>query len=219
LGRDKAIRPETSRRAGVSSLLRLTTKCLGLCRPALQFLASVPGIEYHEWHPAVTPISSISHKGQLVGAKVLAASILDLMTSPELLKKARAEFEAETKRTPYFSLLPSDAKPDTETPVATPAAAAAVMLLDRCRSHMPRRRRLASAGTGLDSRKVSNSSRRGSRTKKDTHTSQTSRRILSISKGEPTAGSAGRARARWQALAFGDEAARIAWKTPRTSRI
>jgi hypothetical protein len=36
------------------------------------------------------------------------------MTSPELLQKARTEFEAETKRMPYFSLLPPDAKPDLE---------------------------------------------------------------------------------------------------------
>src|SRR5262249_37630899 len=57
------------------------------------FPASVPGIGYHEWKAAVTPVSSISHKGQLAGAKVLAASIIDLLTSPELLRNARAEFE------------------------------------------------------------------------------------------------------------------------------
>jgi aminobenzoyl-glutamate utilization protein B len=78
----------------------------------LNFPASVPGILYHEWKAAVTPVSSISHKGQVAGAKVLAASILDLMTSPQLLEKARAEFEVESKKTPYFSVLPSDAKPD-----------------------------------------------------------------------------------------------------------
>jgi aminobenzoyl-glutamate utilization protein B len=71
----------------------------------------VPGFAYHEWHAAVTPVSSISHKGQAAGAKVLAASILDLMASPDLLAKARAEFEAEVKSTPYFSLLPADVQP------------------------------------------------------------------------------------------------------------
>src|SRR5262249_44965611 len=48
----------------------------------VNFPASVPGIGYHEWKAAVTPVSSISHKGQVVGAKVLAASIIDLLTSP-----------------------------------------------------------------------------------------------------------------------------------------
>jgi aminobenzoyl-glutamate utilization protein B len=81
---------------------------------SLNFPASVPGIEYHEWHAAVTPVSSISHKGQVAGAKVLAASILDLMTSPELLDKARKEFEVASKETPYFSLLPPDVQPSVD---------------------------------------------------------------------------------------------------------
>jgi aminobenzoyl-glutamate utilization protein B len=81
---------------------------------SLNFPASVPGIEYHEWHAAVTPVSSISHKGQVAGAKVLAASIIDLLTTPELLEKARAEFKEESKKTPYFSLLPADAEPSLE---------------------------------------------------------------------------------------------------------
>ena len=59
----------------------------------------------------MTPVSSISHKGQVTGAKVLAASIIDLMSSPELLSKARAEFEIEAKKVPYFSLLPDDVQP------------------------------------------------------------------------------------------------------------
>ena len=81
---------------------------------SLNFPSSVPGIEYHEWKAAVTPVSSISHKGQVAGAKVLAASIIDLMTSPDLLQKARAEFEVESKKTPYFSLVPPEAKPDVD---------------------------------------------------------------------------------------------------------
>jgi aminobenzoyl-glutamate utilization protein B len=59
-------------------------------------------------------VSSISHKGQVAGAKVLAASIIDLLTSPELIQKARAELDVESKKTPYFSLLPPDTKPDLE---------------------------------------------------------------------------------------------------------
>ncbi len=77
----------------------------------LNFPASIPGIGYHEWHAAVTPVSTISHKGQVAGAKVLAASIIDLLTSPDLVAKARAEWEVESKKTPYFSLLPADVQP------------------------------------------------------------------------------------------------------------
>jgi aminobenzoyl-glutamate utilization protein B len=80
----------------------------------LRFPSSVPGIAYHGWPAAVTPATGMSHKGQLVGAKALAASIIDLLTSPGVLAKARAEFEVESKRTPYFSLLPPDTRPDLE---------------------------------------------------------------------------------------------------------
>jgi aminobenzoyl-glutamate utilization protein B len=81
---------------------------------SLNFPSAIPEFPAHEWHAAVFPTSSISHKGQVAGAKVLAASIIDLLTMPELREKARAEFEAESKKTPYFSLVPADAKPDVE---------------------------------------------------------------------------------------------------------
>jgi len=77
----------------------------------LSFPASVPGIQYHEWHAAITSTSTIAHKGMVAGAKVMAASVLDLMTSPELLAKAQAEFKQVTTASPYFPVLPEDAKP------------------------------------------------------------------------------------------------------------
>jgi aminobenzoyl-glutamate utilization protein B len=76
------------------------------------FPASVPGIPYHNWVAAVTPTSTIAHKGEVAGAKALAGSVLDFMTSPDVLKAAHEEFEAQTKATPYFSLVPDGAKPD-----------------------------------------------------------------------------------------------------------
>jgi aminobenzoyl-glutamate utilization protein B len=54
---------------------------------------------------------SIAHKGAVVGAKVIAASVLDLLTSSELRTAAKKQFEEDTKETKYFSLLPPDAKP------------------------------------------------------------------------------------------------------------
>ncbi len=78
---------------------------------ALSFPASVPGIQYHNWQAGVTPTMSIAHKGMVAGAKVMAASLLDLLTSAELRQKARAEFDKETTETKYFSFLPADATP------------------------------------------------------------------------------------------------------------
>jgi aminobenzoyl-glutamate utilization protein B len=80
----------------------------------LNFPASVPGVNYHNWQAAVTPTSSIAHKGALAGAKALAASVLDLLTSPALLAKAKEQFQQDTRETPYFSFLPADAKPPLE---------------------------------------------------------------------------------------------------------
>ncbi len=77
----------------------------------MTFPASVPGILYHNWAAAVTPTSSIAHKGMVVGAKVLAASVLDLMTSPELRADARKQFDSDTQDSKYFTLMPPDAKP------------------------------------------------------------------------------------------------------------
>jgi aminobenzoyl-glutamate utilization protein B len=77
----------------------------------LYFPSSVPGVGYHNWEAAVTPTSTIAHKGMVVGAKVLAGAMLDLLTSPELLKRAQSEFQQATKETQYVSYLPADAKP------------------------------------------------------------------------------------------------------------
>ncbi|MBC7779840.1 MAG: amidohydrolase [Proteobacteria bacterium] len=76
-----------------------------------QFPASVPGISYHNWVAGVTPTMSISHKGQVAGAKVLAATMLDLLTDADLLARAKAQFAQDTKTTKYVPMLPPTAKP------------------------------------------------------------------------------------------------------------
>jgi aminobenzoyl-glutamate utilization protein B len=78
---------------------------------ALNFPGSVPGIGYHNWQAAVTPTSTIAHKGMIAGAKVLAGTIIDLLSRPELVAAARAEFDKRTSEMKYFAVLPADAKP------------------------------------------------------------------------------------------------------------
>ena len=67
----------------------------------LSIPSAVPGVAPHNWQAGVTPTLSLSHKGQVVGAKVLAASILDMLTDPGLITKAKQEFEAvlQSRRT------------------------------------------------------------------------------------------------------------------------
>jgi aminobenzoyl-glutamate utilization protein B len=74
----------------------------------------VPGIGAHNWQAAVTPTSTIAHKGMVAGSKVLAGTILDFLTRPELVKSARAEFEKATAEMKYFAVLPADAKPQLD---------------------------------------------------------------------------------------------------------
>jgi aminobenzoyl-glutamate utilization protein B len=78
---------------------------------AVNFPGSVPGIGYHNWQAAVTPTSTIAHKGMVAGAKVLAGTIIDLLSRPELVAAARAEFDKQTSEMKYFAVLPADAKP------------------------------------------------------------------------------------------------------------
>ncbi len=77
----------------------------------LNFPASVPGINYHNWQAAVTPTGTIAHKGMVAASKVLAGTILDFLTKPDLVAKARAEFARTTAEMKYFAVLPADAKP------------------------------------------------------------------------------------------------------------
>ena len=77
----------------------------------VRFPVVVPGVQAHHWTAGITPTMSIAHKGAVVGAKVIAASVLDLLASPELRAAARTQFDEDTKDTKYFSLLPPDAKP------------------------------------------------------------------------------------------------------------
>jgi aminobenzoyl-glutamate utilization protein B len=76
----------------------------------VRFPSVVPGIQAHHWSAGITPTMSIAHKGALIGSKVIASSVLDLLTSPELLAAAKKQFEQDTKDTKYFSLLPEGSK-------------------------------------------------------------------------------------------------------------
>src|SRR5262249_5329582 len=77
----------------------------------IRFPVVVPGVQAHHWTAGITPTMSIAHKGAVVGAKVMAASILDLMTSSELRAAAKKQFDEDTKDMKYFSLLPPGANP------------------------------------------------------------------------------------------------------------
>lgn len=77
----------------------------------LIFPGMVPGAIGHHWSTVACNYGSTAWKGLNAGAKVMAATVIDLLTKPEELKKIRAEFEEYEKAHPYSSFLPEDAQP------------------------------------------------------------------------------------------------------------
>ncbi|MGI6357903.1 MAG: amidohydrolase [Bacillota bacterium] len=80
----------------------------------VQFPSNVPGVPFHHWCAAIAPATSIGHKGEVVGAKVLAGTLLDLLTQPDLIQKVRECFQQETKDVAYQPLLPLEAAPPVD---------------------------------------------------------------------------------------------------------
>ena len=53
---------------------------------------------------------SIGQKGMLVAARALAYSAVELLTNPEWIKKAKADFEKQKAGQDFVSLLAEDQK-------------------------------------------------------------------------------------------------------------
>ena len=51
----------------------------------LRFPSNIPGLPGHNWSSAIASATPIAHKGVVAGAKVMAMTVLDLMTRPELV--------------------------------------------------------------------------------------------------------------------------------------
>ena len=56
---------------------------------SLRFPCAIPGVQAHHWTAGIAPTTSIARKGAEVATKVIAASILDLLTSTELRAAAK----------------------------------------------------------------------------------------------------------------------------------
>jgi aminobenzoyl-glutamate utilization protein B len=71
----------------------------------------VPGTPAHSWQAVAAGGTNIGVKGMMVSAKTIALSVIDLFSDPELLKKAKSEFDS--KKDPGFKYIPllGDRKP------------------------------------------------------------------------------------------------------------
>ncbi|MGD2201179.1 MAG: amidohydrolase [Candidatus Bathyarchaeota archaeon] len=90
--------------------------------PTMEFgtTAFVLGSPGHSWQHVACSGMSIGHKSLLFAAKVIAGSVLDLITQPALIERAKQEHEAKLKGKTYKSPIPVDLGPPLEA--ATEAA-------------------------------------------------------------------------------------------------
>jgi aminobenzoyl-glutamate utilization protein B len=75
-------------------------------------VATTPlGVALHHWGTTACAAHPLGVKGMMVAAKVLGASMVDLLSDPGAVAAAKAEFAKATKGKPYVSPLAADAKP------------------------------------------------------------------------------------------------------------
>jgi aminobenzoyl-glutamate utilization protein B len=78
----------------------------------LRFPANIPNLPGHSFWNAISMATPIAHKGSTVGAKVMAATLLDMFAKPQILIDAWKYFnEVQTKDRKYISFLKPDDKP------------------------------------------------------------------------------------------------------------
>ncbi|MFK8040867.1 amidohydrolase [Congregibacter sp.] len=78
---------------------------------AMRAATWVPGTPAHSWQAVAAGGTAIGYKGMMVAAKTLALSAMDLYTQPEMLKKAKSEFDDRTGPEFRYSALLGDRAP------------------------------------------------------------------------------------------------------------
>ena len=80
----------------------------------LRYPSNIPNLPGHNWSNAITMATPIAHKGVTAGAKVIAMTMIDLFTTPELVDQSWKYFrEVQTKDTKYQPLIGATDKPQT----------------------------------------------------------------------------------------------------------
>ncbi|HIH89176.1 TPA: amidohydrolase, partial [Candidatus Bathyarchaeota archaeon] len=84
--------------------------------PTMEFgtACNILGAPGHSWQFVTMSGSTIAHKSLAFAAKTIAGTALDLITQPELLKKAKAEHKDRLKGRTYKTPIPDDCVPPLE---------------------------------------------------------------------------------------------------------
>jgi len=80
----------------------------------LRYPSNIPGLPGHNWTDAIAMATPIAHKGATAGAKVIAMTLIDLLTKPELIEQSWKYFrEVQTKDVKYQPLISASDQPVT----------------------------------------------------------------------------------------------------------
>jgi aminobenzoyl-glutamate utilization protein B len=73
------------------------------------FPSNIPNLPGHNWSNAISMATPIAHKGAVAGAKVMAMTMLDLFTRPELIDASESYFtDVQTKDQKYQPVLTNE---------------------------------------------------------------------------------------------------------------
>lgn len=80
----------------------------------LRFPSNIPGLQGHHWSNAIAMATPIAHKGATAGAKVVATTVIDLLTKPQLVIQAKDYFKnVQRKETEYQPMITEKDPPPT----------------------------------------------------------------------------------------------------------
>ncbi len=72
----------------------------------VRYPSNIPGTPGHNWADAMAMATPIAHKGVLAGSKVVAATLIDMLTDPTIIAKAwDYHNNVQTKKTKYVSFV------------------------------------------------------------------------------------------------------------------
>jgi len=77
----------------------------------LFYPSNVPGTPGHNWADAIAMATPIAHKGATAGAKALALTMYDVLTTPKLVSDAWDYYRVQTKDTKYESFVRPQDRP------------------------------------------------------------------------------------------------------------
>jgi aminobenzoyl-glutamate utilization protein B len=81
----------------------------------LVFPSNIPNLPGHHWSNAMAMATPIAHDGVVAGGKVVAMTVLDMLTKPALLDQAKTYFrDVQTKDQHYVSVIGPDDKPQVQ---------------------------------------------------------------------------------------------------------